>query len=150
VNNQRFCSEQCRVAAGKKRRKKARHAEGRQCSYCGTPGLPVHTGKPVCDSCRKTPKRDRPREIRRLRYYGITQAQYDAMWLRQGKCCAICRTTDPGPRNWHIDHCHESRVVRGILCHTCNVGIGMFKDDATTLRAAAAYAARHAQLRLAN
>jgi len=87
---------------------------------------------------------------RRLRKYGLTQDIYDAMWAAQGHRCAICRTNRPGGKGWCIDHCHDSDVVRGILCNNCNSGLGLFKDDANTLRAAAVYAARHAHLRLVN
>jgi hypothetical protein len=72
--------------------------------------------------------------------YGLTVEQYEALLERQAGRCAICRTDEPGGRgNWHVDHCHESNAVRGLLCATCNVGLGMFRDDPTRLAAAIAY-----------
>lgn len=48
----------------------------------------------------------------------------------QDCACAACETTDHGGRNWHIDHDHETGIVRGILCHKCNVALGMLGDSA--------------------
>lgn len=75
----------------------------------------------------------------RLRNYGITQEEYDAFILKQNGKCAICKIgLDMGKRTC-IDHCHNSKRVRGILCWSCNVGIGHFKDNPDLLREAALY-----------
>ncbi len=75
--------------------------------------------------------------------YGITWDEYLALLEAQGHACAICQSPEPGGRgNWHVDHEHESKIVRGLLCSTCNVGLGMFKDDPTRLQAAVDYLAR--------
>ena len=58
------------------------------------------------------------------------------MLIAQSGRCAIC--TDP-MTNPHVDHCHSSSTVRGLLCTNCNVGLGQFKDDPTRLLAAVAY-----------
>lgn len=73
--------------------------------------------------------------------YGITQEEYDARLLAQGGKCAICRTTDPGGRgnNWNIDHCHETGEIRGLLCWSCNTGLGKFKDSKELLKNAYDY-----------
>ncbi len=73
-----------------------------------------------------------------LRNYGITIAQRDELLVKQGNCCAICKTENP-IRQWRIDHCHKTNVVRGILCSNCNVGIGMLGEDPERIRAAAVY-----------
>lgn len=69
--------------------------------------------------------------------YGITVAERDELFLRQGNCCAICKTKSAAA--WDIDHCHVSGQVRGILCHPCNVMLGMAKDDTSVLISGVAY-----------
>lgn len=74
------------------------------------------------------------------RKFGMTPEDYEAMLERQNGCCAICRTDEPGGRGkWHIDHCHETNEVRGLLCQSCNMGIGQLKDDVNLLQKAIGY-----------
>jgi hypothetical protein len=75
--------------------------------------------------------------------YGITQEQYDALFAAQGSVCAICKADTPGARGWHTDHCHETGTVRGILCHSCNVGLGHFRDNLASLTRAIEYLTCH-------
>ena len=39
----------------------------------------------------------------------------------------------------HVDHCHQTGRVRGVLCFNCNSAIGKLGDDPDTLRRAIAY-----------
>ena len=77
--------------------------------------------------------------------YGISPEQYDAMLSAQEGVCAICagpetRTNREGaPRYLSVDHDHSTGRVRGLLCSTCNRGIGQFGDDVERLRSAVAY-----------
>lgn len=65
---------------------------------------------------------------------------WDELFLKQGSCCAICRTTDPKHSyGWATDHCHSTGKIRGILCTKCNSGLGGFDDDIPRLEAALAY-----------
>lgn len=74
------------------------------------------------------------------RKYGISSDEAKAILASQGGCCAICSSGEPGGRgDWHVDHCHASGRVRGLLCSTCNVGLGMFKDDEMLLINASRY-----------
>lgn len=68
--------------------------------------------------------------------YGITLVEFNDLLIKQNHRCAICKCDGS---NWHVDHCHESREVRGILCMTCNIGLGHFKDDTKLLDAAIEY-----------
>lgn len=65
---------------------------------------------------------------------------------RQGGRCAICATSDPGMRGWHLDHKGGTQLFRGALCGRCNIALGYMKDDAARLRTAADYLDRHAAL----
>lgn len=75
------------------------------------------------------------------RKYGLTIPQWEELFESQGRACAICGETDVGAENqkFHTDHCHSTNVVRGILCHSCNTGLGKFKDNVETLKAAIKY-----------
>ena len=96
----------------------------------------------ACETQRKRIADSRTKEIRRqqneLRKYGLTPDVREAMLVAQGHACGICRTKKPGGRynSWNIDHCHDTGVVRGLLCWDCNVGIGKLKDDAHLMRRA--------------
>lgn len=78
-------------------------------------------------------------EQRRLKRYGITADAWDSLFESQGKVCAICRTIDSGIRGWQTDHDHKTKLVRGILCSSCNNGLGRFKDNISSLLRAIEY-----------
>lgn len=77
--------------------------------------------------------------------YGLTQQQYEEMLCQQGGKCAICGTTDPGPRikHFHVDHCHKTGKIRDLLCTNCNSLIGHGREDMMVLRRAIEYLERH-------
>jgi hypothetical protein len=82
----------------------------------------------------------RPLPAGRLRFYKITQRDFDILLEAQNYKCAICRSDTPGGSgDWHIDHDHATNKVRGILCCRCNLGLGYFKDDLAFLKAAQVY-----------
>jgi predicted phage tail protein len=44
--------------------------------------------------------------------YGITQEAWDALFIQQGKWCAICGSESPGGGgSWNTDHCHTTNIV---------------------------------------
>lgn len=57
------------------------------------------------------------------------------MVLKQGGRCAVCGEE----KKLHVDHCHDTGKVRGMLCFACNTGIGKLKDDPDLLLAAHRY-----------
>lgn len=79
-----------------------------------------------------------------LRTYRITKQEYEQMLDEQGNVCIICgRGNEEVKTRMHlrlvVDHCHTTDKVRGLLCHRCNQGLGLFYDDTTALRNAADY-----------
>lgn len=93
-------------------------------------------------------RRDNPDSKRGIQYkrrYGITVEQFDAMVKAQGGRCAICAETFKPKRRKlaiHVDHCHDSLKVRGLLCARCNVGIGLLNDSIERLKIAIDYLSR--------
>src|SRR6266446_7060445 len=60
--------------------------------------------------------------------YGLTRWQYWRLQDKQNGRCAICGEL-PNGRALHVDHCHDSKTVRALICHGCNIAIGMIKED---------------------
>jgi hypothetical protein len=129
----------------------------KRCSRCGEVKLrsefPVNAMaaggvRRYCRTCYNTQKRtayaaspairQTRREADRRWRYGLSTEDFDALLAAQGGVCAICR----GPatkKGFVVDHCHESKRVRGIVCHPCNLLIGFAQDDPDRLRAAISY-----------
>ena len=72
-----------------------------------------------------------------LRAYGLTEQAYQDLMEKQQGLCAICKTTLISRPN--VDHCHQTGRVRGILCCTCNMGLGSFGDSILRLTWAIEY-----------
>jgi hypothetical protein len=145
-----YCSRKCTAAHGEELKQQRNNPGPRRCA-CGAE-VTTRVGTPVCPACRKDPRPDaQVRErARTLRSYGLTEADWQRLIVRQRDRCAICSTRKPGGRGerWHIDHDHVTGQVRGLLCHRCNMGIGFFLDDAEIIKAAARYVTKHRQLEL--
>ena len=81
-----------------------------------------------------------------LKYkYKISWAEYVELHNTQHGACAICKIPlvllreQRGGGTANVDHCHVAKKVRGLLCNSCNQGLGYFKDNTTLLRGAAEY-----------
>lgn len=85
--------------------------------------------------CRKN--KDKIRAYWHLTQYGLTSGQFQNLLSKQKNRCGICREKfDKIP---HVDHCHKTRKVRGLLCAHCNQGLGHFRDSKKRLRCALKY-----------
>lgn len=69
--------------------------------------------------------------------YGLTVGGFQTMLSEQANCCACCGDEFDKPP--HVDHCHRSGKIRGLLCRPCNVGLGNFKESPIRLKKAASY-----------
>jgi hypothetical protein len=83
--------------------------------------------------------REGARKRARKHTYGLTHDAFLVMLQSQDGRCAICEKvfTDGVPP--HLDHCHKTGSVRGILCQHCNSGIGFLKDSPDIVSRALAY-----------
>lgn len=84
-----------------------------------------------CKACRAV----QGRQGHLKRHYGLTETERDELVASQGGVCCICLAAVPA----HVDHCHETGRVRGVLCFSCNAALGQFKDQPEVIRRAAAY-----------
>lgn len=85
---------------------------------------------------------------------GTTIDEYFRVYVEQGGKCKLCpkegtlRGLGVGAKVevLVIDHCHETGTFRGLLCHSCNIALGHFKDDITVLENAIDYLRNHNDL----
>ena len=73
----------------------------------------------------------RARDLHLQRKYGITLNEWNELFAQQNHCCATCFRTEPGGKHnqWNTDHCHDSGIVRALLCHHCNTTLGQAKEN---------------------
>ncbi|MFP3990208.1 endonuclease VII domain-containing protein [Streptomyces sp. E11-3] len=84
-----------------------------------------------CRECRA----ERNRASYFQRKYGLSPAELDEMIAEQQGVCCICLAAPAV----HVDHCHETGRVRGVLCFSCNAALGHLRDRPDAIRRAAAY-----------
>lgn len=79
-------------------------------------------------------KKNKERLLQEL--YALSYAEFETMLIKQNFCCKICNVqTD----KLKVDHCHLTGKVRGLLCNSCNLGLGKFQDDPELLEKAVTY-----------
>ncbi len=72
----------------------------------------------------------------RLKLYGITPEKYNSILQAQDGKCAICKEIK---EIINVDHCHSTNKIRGLLCQSCNLGLGNFRDKISNLEEAIKY-----------
>lgn len=75
--------------------------------------------------------------------YSLSLEDRNNLLLKQNNKCKICLIPLEDTPNTHIDHCHKSNTVRGILCTNCNRGLGHFQDSISILESAIMYLKNH-------
>ena len=73
--------------------------------------------------------------------YGMTEEDYQQWLYKQDGKCAICGISESealGGR-FRVDHNHDTTKVRGLLCHSCNIGLGHLGDSIALVRKALGY-----------
>lgn len=153
TKRRKYCSTKCSDRADNRRRIDKRMEErGRArlvglCRTCGAEFKKTSPASAFCsEECRQQGKSNVTpyNDIYRLKRYGLTQEEYEALLVRSGGCCEICGVPEvSAPKGrLHIDHCHSTGKVRGLLCQRCNHGLGHFGDDPQALIKAVLYLQR--------
>ena len=75
--------------------------------------------------------------------YSMSEDDYNTLLKLQNKKCKICKK-DPEPIKLDVDHDHITGKIRGLLCGTCNRGLGNFKDNIDLMKAAIKYLEKYA------
>ncbi len=90
-----------------------------------------------CKDCEK--ERFHKSSIKRL--YNLSIEDYEEILSKQDYKCAICESKISNSRTSRlfVDHCHNTKIVRGLLCSACNHGLGLFKDSPKLLSKAMSY-----------
>lgn len=100
-----------------------------------------------CSACLYQRNKERSRDAKILKTYGLTRERFDQIVQEQGGVCAICHEN----RNYrgerlYVDHDHETGIVRGLLCSGCNVAIGYLRNNPFLAEAVAGYLCEHIEL----
>lgn len=103
-----------------------------------------------CWRVRRKAKRERGRNARQVRVFGITQAEKDRIVEAQGGGCICMPWTgyNGSSRTLSTDHDHETGEIRGALCKHCNDLIGRVHEDPAYFRAIMAYLADPPAIRI--
>ena len=104
-----------------------RRVKGRSCVECSKLRVRRHEARRV----KENPRYNQERHLKRT--FDMSLEEYDIMLASQGNSCPTCQSSfeDVTP---HVDHCHTTGEVRGILCGPCNQALGLTYDNPETLR----------------
>ena len=103
----------------------------------GTVGLQTR-----CKSCQTNLRREyyKPDEKTRQKLK-ISDEFYEELMSNDN--CQICGCT---MTKKCIDHCHETKKIRGVLCNNCNTALGLFNDNQKVMKDAIQYLEQSTQL----
>lgn len=100
---------------------------------------------PFCKACNTIRATEWKRNNRHKQHlskikskFKLSSDEYNSLVNKQKGLCKICGNKEKN-RRLGVDHCHKTLKVRGLLCNTCNLGIGYFKDDILLLKKAIKY-----------
>lgn len=101
----------------------------------GSHKLGTYTYCRACAHVRYLRYKDNHKDSFFRRKYGITLEQFKKAEKEQDYRCRICGEV----AKLVVDHDHETKKYRGLLCNPCNKGLGHFRDDENVLKAALFY-----------
>lgn len=99
------------------------------------------------DYYKKYPEKLRANNLKNK--HGISMEEYEVMYKKQGGICSICEWVPTNVGRFGklcVDHCHSTNKLRGLLCHQCNLMIGIAKDKQDILLKGIEYLKSHATI----
>ena len=100
-----------------------------------------------CKQCHKDNNPKTAKSYRLEKKYGITEEFYNNLLIEQNfecACCGIHVSNIKGPLC--VDHNHQlygPESIRGLVCRSCNSGIGQLGDTLEDVQNAVAYLLRY-------
>jgi endogenous inhibitor of DNA gyrase (YacG/DUF329 family) len=142
----KFCSRKCgcrnwnknnkeHVAEYRNRTADRRNLRQRE-RYATDEDYRLSTISDVKAYCKRNPNRHKKENMKK---FGLSIDDYFRILEYQKWKCPICGISIDGGKSTHIDHDHATNKFRGIICESCNLGIGKFYDNPNTLIMAAEY-----------
>ncbi len=125
------------------------HPATKRCRVCGvikkatdfSPSYQVRDG--LLNDCKSCSSR-LTNVIHKKTRYGLSEKDIARLLVGQESRCAIClyEFDVKAKRSFHIDHDHSTGAVRGLLCTTCNLALGLLGDDLKRVEMAISYLQR--------
>lgn len=113
----------------------------KSCRWCSAKFEPIAPSHLYCgDKCAELAFNERYLQSQ----YGMSLKEFHDMLEGQDHKCAICRSKGFKMSSHQrvllvVDHDHSNGNIRGLLCHNCNRGLGLFQDSREFLITAANY-----------
>lgn len=92
-----------------------------------------------CDKFQLKKHKITQKYCRIQKLYSLSKNEYLKLVKDQNSSCKLCNFYFEDHFKLHIDHCHETNKIRGLLCGKCNQGIGLLNHDHELLHKAALY-----------
>lgn len=102
------------------------YGTGRRRGTCGECALAARRAREAGRRLSETPDDRLTRWL--WEEYRLTREQHAAMVNAQGNACAICGKSPEVGKRLVVDHCHATGVVRALLCHPCNLAVGVYEN----------------------
>lgn len=87
--------------------------------------------------------KDKYRDTYMKRVYGISLDEYNKKIEQQQGVCYICESSPSGGKSLAIDHCHDTGIIRKLLCINCNTVLGLVKEDINIMNKLINYIEEH-------
>ena len=117
-----FFRERNLLRTPSERAKCIRYNTSKECRHCNSIFVADNPAQVYCRVCCPNHYRD----YERLKRYNLSRPEFENLWSNQKGLCKICdkQLVDQGATGMNVDHCHQTGVVRGLLCHFCNMVVG--------------------------